>query len=142
MTSEGHSDDDARPAGSPSRVALIDDDASIRRAVTSLLESAGFEVQAFASAEAFLGDDTSRAQCLLLDVELPGMTGFELLEGLRAADSHVPVVMLTAHAGPEARRRAAELGAFAFIGKPMDPNAVIGAIQHALRPGPPSTHSK
>ncbi|HEY6723371.1 MAG TPA: response regulator [Polyangiaceae bacterium] len=134
MTSPGHSDDDARHARSPRRVALIDDDASIRRAVTGLLESVGFEVQAFASAEAFLGEDISRAECLLLDVELPGMTGFELLECLRAADSHIPVVMLTAHAGPEARRRATELGAFAVVAKPMDPSALVSAVQHALRP--------
>lgn len=132
MTCEGRSGDDAIHAGPPSRIALVDDDAPMRRSVADLLESLGFAVQIYESAEAFLAAETAPAECLLLDIELPGMSGFELLERLSAANSSIPVVMLSGHASPDARHRARQLGALAFVAKPLNPDELVSAVQRSL----------
>jgi len=115
-------------------VAVVDDDESLRRSVKNLLTSAGFRVETFASVEDFLqstrgGDDTG---CVVLDLRMPGMSGFDLLLHLAAAGSRVPVIVLTAHTDEEARRRTLEAGAVAFLGKPFQCAALLGAVRRAL----------
>jgi FixJ family two-component response regulator len=114
-------------------VAVVDDDASLRRSVRNLLTSVGFRVQAFASAEEFL-ESPHRANtgCLVLDVRMAGMNGLDLLKHLGAIGSRIPVVMLTAHGDDEARRRALQAGAVAFLGKPFRGDALLEAVRTAL----------
>ena len=95
----------------PRRISIVDDDASIREALKSLMRSVRFDVEAFASAEAFLAserlDDTS---CLILDVSLPGMSGFELQNYLKVERRGIPIVFITAHSDGS-RERALKGGA-------------------------------
>jgi FixJ family two-component response regulator len=114
-------------------VAVVDDDASLRRSVRNLLTSAGFTVQAFASAEEFLeSPQRTDTGCLVLDLRMAGMNGFDLLQHLRATGSLIPVVILTAHGDDNVRGRALQAGAAAFLGKPFRSEALLDAIRNAL----------
>jgi len=95
-------DERDRPA-----VSVVDDDESLRRSLRNLLRSVGFGVETFASAEEFLGSaQRENTRCLVLDLRLTGMSGLDLLQHLTVADSHISVVILTAHGDEEARRRS------------------------------------
>ena len=122
-------DERDRPA-----VSVVDDDASLRRSLGNLLRSVGFGVETFASAEEFLRfaqrEDTG---CLVLDLGLTGMSGLDLLQHLAVADSHIPVVVLTAHGDEETRRRSLQAGAVAFLEKPFRSAALLDAVRAALR---------
>jgi FixJ family two-component response regulator len=114
-------------------VSVVDDDASLRRSVRNLLTSAGFTVQAFTSAEEFLeSPHRTNTGCLVLDLRMAGMSGFDLLKYLRATGSLIPVVILTAHGDDEARGRALQAGAAAFLGKPFRSDALLDAVRTAL----------
>ncbi len=99
-------------------VYLIDDDESVRRALQRLLRSAGLEVKAFSSAEAFLesGNLDVRA-CIVLDIRMPGLTGFDLQEKLASMEIRMPVIIVSAFDDAESRERARKLGATAFFRK-------------------------
>ncbi len=113
-------------------VYLIDDDESVRRALQRLLRSAGFEVKAFSSAEAFLetGSLDERA-CIVLDIRMPGLTGFDVQEKLASMGIRIPVITVSAFDDAETRERARGLGAVAFFRKPVDGQALIDAIHWA-----------
>src|SRR5256714_7019316 len=102
-------------------VSVVDDDESLRRSLRNLLGSVGFRVETFASAEAFL-QSTHREHtgCLVLDLRMPGMDGVDLLRHLADTRSRIPAVILTAHGDDEARRRALQAGAIAFLVKPFN----------------------
>ena len=104
-----------------SRITVVDDDDGMRRALGQLLAAAGFEVTTFCSAEEFLRDKTppSRAACLILDVHLPGLSGFDLWERVRLSAGAPPVIFITAHDDPATRARAAGLGAADYFPKPF-----------------------
>lgn len=118
-------------------VSIVDDDESLRRSVKNLLTSVGFQVETFASAEAFL-ESAHRAdtRCVVLDLRMPGMSGLDLLMHLAATGSPIPVVILTAHSDDEARRRMLQAGAVAFLGKPFHGEALLGAVRRALAENP------
>jgi FixJ family two-component response regulator len=118
-------------------VSIVDDDESLRRSVKNLLTSVGFQVETFASAEAFL-ESAHRAdtRCVVLDLRMPGMSGLDLLTHLAATGSPIPVVILTAHSDDEARRRMLQAGAVAFLGKPFHGEALLGAVRRALAENP------
>ena len=118
-------------------VSIVDDDESLRRSVKNLLTSVGFQVETFASAEAFL-QSAHRAdtRCVVLDLRMPGMSGLDLLVHLAATGSPIPVVILTAHSDDEARRRTLQAGAVAFLGKPFHGEALLGAVRRALAENP------
>lgn len=119
--------------GNTEIVSVVDDDASLRRSVRNLLTSVGFLVQAFASAEEFLeSPHRANTRCLVLDLRMAGMNGLDLLKHLGAIGSQIPVVVLTAHGDDEARRRALEAGAVAFLGKPFRGDALLDAVRAAL----------
>nr|WP_255665358.1 response regulator [Luteitalea sp. TBR-22] len=121
------------PSDSPRVVAAVDDDRRIRASMQSVLESAGFEAETFASAEAFLDTDVMhRAGCVVADVRLPGIDGFELHRRLRAARPTLPVIFVTAYDDDEARRRALRDGALAFMGKPFDAAELLAYVGAAL----------
>jgi len=115
-------------------VYLIDDDESVRRALQRLLRSAGFEVKAYSSAEEFLesGNLGEKGACLILDVRMPGMTGFDLQEKLASKGIRIPVITISAFDDAETRERARKLGATAFFRKPVDGQALIDAIHWAM----------
>ncbi len=118
----------------PRHISIVDDDASIREALKSLMRSVRFDVEAFASAEEFLAsarvDDTS---CLILDVYLPGMNGFELQSRLHTERPGIPIIFITAHADEASRLRALKSGAIDLLGKPVRREALFKAIQTAIQ---------
>ena len=114
-------------------VYLIDDDESVRRALQRLLRSAGLDVRAFASAEEFLqsGNLTQRA-CIVLDIQMRALTGFDLQEKLASKGIRIPTIAVSALDDAETRERARMLGAVAFFRKPVDGQALIDAIHWAM----------
>ena len=115
----------------PLSITVVEDDSSFRRALRRLLSGAGYTVATFASAEEFLASDSSSAtDCLVLDIHLGGMSGFDLQQRLAAAGAPIPTVFITAHDDPATRERARS-GA-AYLRKPFREDALVGAIQQAL----------
>jgi FixJ family two-component response regulator len=115
-------------------ISIIDDDASVRGAVSRLLRLYGFVTYAFASAEDFLqSDHLSETSCLIADVRMPGMTGIELLEFLVRQGPHIPVVFITAFPEETSRMRALSSGAVCFLKKPFDAQTLIGCIEEGLK---------
>lgn len=115
------------------RISIVDDDPSIREALKSLMRSVRFDVEAYGSAEEFLASASfDKTECLILDVYLPGMSGFELQERLNAGHSGIPIVFITAHADEFSRQRALKAGAADFLGKPVRREALFRAIQTAV----------
>jgi FixJ family two-component response regulator len=115
-------------------ICVIDDDASILRALQRLLVADGFTVEVFHSAEHFL--DAQRAtvaDCLVLDVHLGGLSGFELYDRLVAAGTRIPVVFITAFDDTLTRERARRAGAVAYLRKPFDDESLISAIHAAIK---------
>ena|SRR5213594_3741313 len=114
-------------------VSIVDDDASLRRSLRNLLLSVGFRVETFASAEEFLSSARrEHTGCLLLDLQMPGMSGLELLRHLATANSRIPAVVLTAHGDEETRRLSLQAGAVAFLDKPFRSDALLAAVRAAL----------
>ncbi len=123
----------------PRRISIVDDDASIRAALQSLMRSVQFDAQAFASAEEFLESERANdTSCLILDVQLPGMSGFELQNRLNRERRGIPIVFITAHSEEPLRQRALQGGAVGFLSKPVRREALFQAIQAAIEdePGP------
>jgi CheY-like chemotaxis protein len=115
-------------------ISIVDDDESIRKATRALLRSVGYHVETFASAELFLESDGLReSDCLVLDVRMPGIDGLELQRRLNAAQSHVPIIFVTAHDDKLHRVTAMDAGAADFFHKPFDAGAFVAAVQAALQ---------
>ncbi|HYS16307.1 MAG TPA: response regulator [Candidatus Binatia bacterium] len=117
--------------GSP-LVYVIDDDESLLRALRRLLGAGGFRVCTFSSAEDFLESATSTPGCLVLDVHLGGLSGFELHDRLVAAGRRIPVVFITAHDDAVTRERARRAGAVDYLRKPFNDESLIAGINRAL----------
>jgi FixJ family two-component response regulator len=114
-------------------ISVVDDDESIRRTTTFLIESFGFRAAAFASAENFLKSgqlhDTS---CLIVDVQMPGMSGLELQSELAAAGYDIPIVFMTAYENKVSRQQAMQAGAVAFLAKPFGDEQLLQTVRLAL----------
>ena len=118
-------------------IRIVDDDAAIRRALARLVESMGMRAETFASPEALLAHDLDEAAgCLLIDVKLPGMDGFELHQRIVADGRKTPVIFITAHPHRSARSRAEQADAVAFLEKPFDDEMLLAAIRTALDRAP------
>jgi FixJ family two-component response regulator len=114
-------------------VALVDDYPSVREALTLVLEQAGFAVFAFGTGEEFLAAAESiEPACALIDIGLPGLTGFDLLQTLGGAASRFPVILITGSNDQAFPIHAAEAGARGSIQKPFDAEAVVGKVLAAL----------
>ena len=114
-------------------VCIVDDDASIRESVRSLLRSEGLRVETYCSAQDFLARNNAEPPgCLVLDVELPGLSGLELQRALFRAEAHIPIVFLTGRGDIPMSVRAIKAGAFEFLTKPFDPDDLLDAIQESL----------
>jgi FixJ family two-component response regulator len=114
-------------------VAVVDDDPSVRRALTRLLCTAGLEVRAFASAGELLGGDwPARLTCLVVDFHMPDMDGLALLRQIAATRPQLPVVIISGEADPELRPQALRQGAAAFLTKPIDDEELLKEVLCAL----------
>jgi len=114
-------------------VSIVDDDASVRAAMASLVRSLGFDALAFDSAEEFLRsprvDDSA---CLITDVQMPGMSGLDLQNRLIALGRRIPIIFITAFPEPAIRSRAEAGGALAFLEKPWSGSALIQLLRQTL----------
>ena len=114
-------------------VFVIDDDASIRKSLSRLLRSAGYTTETFASAEEFLGrDHFNGIGCLLLDVQMPGLSGIDLQEELSKADYHMPIIFITGHGNIPMSVQAMKKGAVDFLTKPFDDKELLQTIEKAI----------
>jgi FixJ family two-component response regulator len=114
-------------------VYVVDDDASVRRALARLISAAGLNVETFASARAFLEKPPpDRPGCLVLDVRLPGESGLDLQAALGERRHRLPIIFLTGHATVPTSVRALKAGALDFLQKPVDEQELLDGIRRAL----------
>ena len=112
-------------ANTTNTVAIVDDDESARRSLGRMVHGFGFQSRAFASADEFIVTaDRETFSCLLLDLQLEGMSGLELVRELARRRSRVPIIVITAHSEPELRQQLLQQGCKAFFHK-TDPGAMI-----------------
>ena len=123
-------------------VAVVDDDDSFARALGRLLRASGFEVQTYPSGEAFLASTAlPPPDCLVLDIQLGGMSGLDLLRRLRALGNLVPIIFVTAHDGAKVSDEAVQSGCVAYLRKPVVSRALLEAVAKALHPSSPLASS-
>jgi FixJ family two-component response regulator len=114
-------------------IYVIDDDASVCKALGRLLRSADLDVEMFSSVEEFLHTPKQeQGSCIIIDIRMPGLTGFDLLQRLAWQNNSIPVIAISAHDDAETREHARELGAVGFYRKPIDDQALLDAIFWAL----------
>jgi FixJ family two-component response regulator len=119
---------DARPT-----IFVVDDDASVRDAISNLLESVGLQAKVFESTEAFWkAPRPSAPSCLVLDVRLPGVGGLEFQEQLAKANISIPIIFITAHGDVPMTSRAMKAGAIEFLMKPFQKEELLAAIHHGI----------
>lgn len=122
-----------RSDGVAATVYVIDDDASVLRALRRLLQAAGFTVATFAGADEFLeATHASPPDCLVLDIHLGVLSGFDLHEHLVAASMPIPTIFITGHDEAATRERAHKAGAAGYLPKPFEDQALISAIDAAV----------
>jgi len=121
-----------------SRIAVVDDDDGVRRALARLLRTDGFEPMLFPSGEALLQCDHPEAfRCAILDIRLGGMSGLTLARRLVRAAPRVGIIFMTAADSAATRKQAAQIGCLAYFGKPFDGNEMLEAIRRAPGHGRP-----
>ena len=114
-------------------VCVVDDDSSIREAIEGLLRAEGIQVETYRTAREFLTRARAEpAGCLILDVDLPGLSGLELQRELSRTDVHIPIIFLTGHGDIPMSVRAIKAGALEFLTKPFDPEDLLDAIQEGM----------
>jgi len=114
-------------------IAIVDDEPSVREGLSSLIRSAGLQVEAFASAQEFLMSPGAEAlSCLVLDLQLPGLSGLDLQKRMAVLGMEVPIVFLTGHGNIPASVQAMKAGAVEFLTKPFDEQDLLQAIQEAI----------
>src|ERR1700684_2558698 len=117
-------------------VSVIDDDQSVRESLPHLLKRFGFAVRAFSSAEEYFASDLmSQSNCLILDINMPGMSGLDLLEELKRLGWETPVIFITAQRDEKVRSPVLEQGAIECLFKPFSGKALRAAIDSALGNG-------
>ena len=115
------------------QIFVVDDDAGVRRSLTRVLREAGFEVEEFDCAEAFLARPQPPTEgCLVLDVTMPGLDGLELQARLRDAGGHLPIVFLTGYGDIPMSVQAIKSGATDFLTKPVSSEVLVGAVRSAV----------
>ena len=117
-------------------VAIVDDDSSMREATSNFLQAAGLCTVTFGDAKSFLQSARRRSTaCLITDVRMPGVTGFELHQKLVAAGESIPTVLITAYLDDSVRARARDAGMVCCLGKPFAPDELLGCVLNALTGG-------
>ena len=121
------------PPRSEAVVAIVDDDSRPREGLSTLIRSTGFKVGTFASAQDFLARPGAEPpSCLVLDLQLPGLSGLDLQKRMAAAGLEIPIVFLTGHGNIPASVQAMKAGAVEFLTKPFDDQELLRAIQEAV----------
>lgn len=117
-------------------ISVLDDDPYVRAAINNLLESRGYTVHTFASAEEFLSStDSNRSSCVVADVQMPIKTGIDLLTQMRAQGSATPFILITSFPDESVRMRALKAGATCFLGKPFAVADLMQCLERALAAG-------
>jgi FixJ family two-component response regulator len=115
------------------QISVIDDDQGVREALRRLLESVGFTVSIFSSAEEFLSfDNRLTTSCLIVDMRMPGMTGLALHHHLQAEGCRIPAILITACPATGEQQEAVAGGMAAYLGKPISDRVLLDAVRHAL----------
>jgi len=116
-------------------IAVLDDEPEMRKALRRLLTGRGFCVEEYESGSDFLAAVGTRAlDCLLLDLHMPEVSGFDVLEAFQSRHIRTPVIVITAHDEPGTEQRVRHLGAAGYLRKPVDRDALISAISAVLTP--------
>jgi FixJ family two-component response regulator len=124
----------------PKHISVVDDDPSVRQSLERLIKSLGYEVTAFATADAFLRSSNFPAtSCILLDVQMPGLSGLDLQKVIASLRSPIPIIFITAHREEELKMRALANGAQGYLEKPFDEQALITLIEKATAAAPLET---
>jgi FixJ family two-component response regulator len=114
-------------------ISIVDDDDSMRDALVGLVRSLGHDARGFASAEDFLAcDDLDRFSCAITDIQMPGMSGFELKRRLDERHGTLPVIMITARSEPGVREKAMSSGAAFFLRKPFETETLVACLEKTL----------
>jgi FixJ family two-component response regulator len=114
-------------------ISIIDDDQSVRTALSTLVRSLGLAVCSFDSAEGYLASDERRkTSCIVSDIQMPGTSGLEMQNRLVTQDDRTPIIFITAFPQADIRRRALDAGAICFLSKPFDGNTLVKCIEAAL----------
>jgi FixJ family two-component response regulator len=128
--------------GSP-WIAVVDDDPAVLKALTRLLRTRAFHPKTYGSAQAFLTAlSGGLPECLIIDLQMPEMTGLQLLQQLKRRDIQIPTIVITAHGDNGVRKACESAGALAFLSKPLQDTSLFAAIENANRttsehsPGP------
>lgn len=120
-------------------IAIIDDDDSFRAAMEGLIRSLGYKAAGYSSAKAFLDTHSDRrVNCVVSDIQMPGMTGIEMKQQLNKIGSAVPVIFVTAHTDAGLNQRVADCGGLLLLRKPFDAQALIDGVGLALGHAPPA----
>src|SRR5262245_6236026 len=115
------------------RIAIVDDDRSVRRALSRLLGGASFDVEAFASGRGLLESlDSRRPDCIVLDLQMPEMDGLDLLRHMARIGADIPVILITGHDAPSVRSKTLALGARVYLPKPIDGDLLISSILKSI----------
>jgi FixJ family two-component response regulator len=121
------------------QISIVDDDDSVREALRGLLRSTGFAVQAFASARDFLDSAyLARTSCLIVDINMPIMTGFDLYRHLVSSGRNIPTILITATPDDAHRKQALSDGVICYLGKPCSEHDLLACVRAALARGKPS----
>ena len=114
-------------------ISIVDDDELARDGIRELVESFGYTVAAFSSAEDFLASSqVEETACLITDLQMPGLSGLELQEALRSQGHHTPVILITAYPSENHQKRALNGGAVGFLSKPFDERSLIKCLTAAI----------
>ena len=113
-------------------IAIVDDDHSVREALTSLVRSLGYVASAFESAEDLLKSKRCRVSCVIADVQMPGMTGIELYNRLVTSGQPIPTILITAFPDERARERALQAGVVCYLTKPFSEDDLLACIRSIL----------
>jgi FixJ family two-component response regulator len=117
----------------PTRIAVVDDDASIRKALARMLAASSFDVETYGSARDFLDSlELGPPDCLIVDLRMPDVSGLDLQRDLARTDIKIPTIVITGHDEPGLRERCRSAGAVAFLLKPLDPSTLIGMVNLAM----------
>ena len=115
-------------------ISIVDDDALARDGIGALVESLGYNVIAFTSAERFLQSDViTKMACLITDLQMPGLNGLELQEALRSQGHRTPIILITAYPNENHRNRALDGGAVGFLSKPFDEASLVECLTAAIK---------
>ncbi|MFL6547608.1 MAG: response regulator [Povalibacter sp.] len=115
------------------QIAVVDDEPAIRKSLVRLLGAAGLQVHVYASGRDMLDAcKTMHFDCVLMDLQMPGLNGFEVFEELRRADFRMPVILMTASGDPVVQKRASELGFELLLLKPLDGELLLSSIRNLV----------